>query len=133
MFIKCEIKKILEKKYYKIFIVLGILLNLCYGIYSCHRITTDEMYQHKQQILDEHGGELTKEKVNWIWKQNEKLAKLVEEGALNSEYDSSYYTGYVFGDSQIIEELYGRLVELQNYSKRIEDICQEMTQWEELL
>lgn len=132
MLIRCEFKKILRRPWFGAFILAGLILNFIFAANQCREINKDTLYAPKRQIYEEYGGILTREKINWIQNQYKALSEQVAAGEFNTDWNEKYYSGYLFGDCSILEEMYTRLTELSSYQNHRNVIRQKTEQASQL-
>ena len=132
MLILCEIKKIWKSPWFCVFILVGLVLNFALAVNQCRGITGDDLYAAKAQMYQDHGGILTREKVNWIRERYKELSGQVAAGDYDTTRNDEYYSGYLFGDCNILESMYTRLVEISEYQNHRDSTCKKLKQTAQL-
>lgn len=128
MLFLCELKKIWNRPYFRLFLLVGLVLNFALAVNHCRDITEDVLYDAKKQIFQDYGGTLTREKVNWIHDRYEELSETVALGEFDTSWSGEYYSGYLFGDCNILEQVYSRLSEISSYQSDRDSICDTLRQ-----
>lgn len=118
-----EIKKIFSKKAVCIFLAIFILLDVAkiYTIYN-ETVVNDPLFTARQSVIDEVKGTITLEKLNFIINKKRLLDDLIESKAYSTDYDSSTYSGYQFGDYRIFNDIYDELEYAYHYPREIDNV-----------
>lgn len=118
--IKYEIDKIISKSiiFFTIFIIVldGCNIMLNYNQYS------DAYYDHGfSEIYNLVKGEITADKITFVTNNKNHYDGLVREGKYSTEViDENTYTGYVFSDMIIFDQIYEEMYNCVNYQSLID-------------
>lgn len=114
-----EIKKLYDKKLLVVFVVL-LFFNMVHIISESSEVRSDS-YRGKRLIINEVEGKITQDKVDFLLDGYNKNSALVAAGEYDTEErDPNTYTGYVFGDMNMFNEIYTDLKRVYEYSNDME-------------
>lgn len=118
-----EIKKVFSKRL--IWVVLGFFLILDIAkiemLYN-DTIVKDTLSDGRRAVIDEVKGPITNEKLSFVIGKKRELDDLVENRTYKTEYDSSTYTGYQFGDSVVFDKIYDDLDYAYHYTESLNKV-----------
>lgn len=118
-----EIKKVFSKKL--IWIILGVFLILDIvkiGILYQDTIGTDTLANGRQALKNEIKGPISSENLSFVIEKKRELDAMVADRTYQTDYDSSAYTGYQFGDYIVFGEIYDEL----DYAYHYPDLLQKI-------
>lgn len=118
-----EIKKVFSKRL--IWVILGFFLLLDIvkiGMLYNDTVVKDELSNGRQAVIDEIKGPITNEKISFVIGKKRELDELVGNRTYKTEYDSSTYTGYQFGDSIVFGKIYDDLDYAYHYTESLNRI-----------
>lgn len=109
-----------------IIVILLMVINALVADYWITRSLADTTAQYIEAYDHVYGGvegTITREKLEWIVSEKERLNALVYSGEFSTEEDlAGTYTGYVYSDNNLIDELYEDIryaYEYSDYSREI--------------
>lgn len=118
-----ELKKVSSKRIVWIILGLFLLLDIVkIGMLYNDTIVKDTLADGRQAVIDEIKGAITNEKISFIIGKKRELDDLVENRTYKTEYDSSTYTGYQFGDSIVFSKIYDDLDYAYHYEELIQKV-----------
>lgn len=124
-----EIKKNYLKLYLLIFIILFLVLNAFISNTTIHRQMSGETIEYisaYNTISNYLSGLLTEEKAKFIISEKNRLNTIIQSGDYNTHYDpSNTYTGYVFSDNNLFNNLYNDISYCYNYRDYSNEIRKE--------
>lgn len=118
-----EIKKVFSKRL--IWVILGFFLLLDIvkiGMLYNDTVVKDTLSDGRQAVIDEIKGSITNEKISFVIGKKRELDELVGNRTYKTEYDSSTYTGYWFGDSIVFGKIYDDLDYAYHYTESLNRI-----------
>lgn len=118
-----EIKKLFLRKRILIILLMLIIINII-KIYDSHTIygrfsgdNTAQLESSFSEIYNDINGKMTEEKLNYIISEYKRLEKEVSDFSFSKEYDTTTYTGYIYGDFSLFKwEFFEPLNYLYNYN-----------------
>lgn len=118
-----EIKKVFSKRLIWVFLGSFLLLDIVkIGMLYNDTIVKDTLSDGRQAVIDEIKGPITNEKISFVIDKKRELDDLVENRIYKTEYDSSTYTGYQFGDSIVFDKIYDDLDYAYHYTESLNKI-----------
>lgn len=120
-----EIKKIYKNKIFLLLIALFIAFDF-FCIFATCKPYLDETYKMETALTDRFEGKLTKEKVDEITNNYNRLAVLVNNNAYNTEYSESAYTGYEYMDYNVFSKLNDELSRIYNFSAKTDEMIESI-------
>lgn len=120
---KYEIKKVFSKRL--VWIILGVFLLLDIakiGMVYHEIIGSDTLYDGRKTLKNEIKGAITNDKLSFVIEKKRELDALVADQAYRTDYDSSTYSGYQYGDHFIFDEVYDEL----DYAYHYPDLLQKV-------
>ncbi len=115
-----EIKKLYKNKIFLLLIALFIAFDF-FCVFTTCKPYLDETYKMETALTDKFEGKLTKEKVDEITNNYNRLAELVNNNAYNTEYSESTYTGYEYMDYNVFSNLNDELSRIYNFSDKTDE------------
>lgn len=116
MLLLCEIKKLWKRSLTRWFVVFAVLINCLVAVMTAREVVSDPYYIGKEYMLEEYGGRLTKDKVEWITSYYHKMEQKIQEGSYSVEKNKHTYTGYEFSDYNCILQIFERLQFMRSYN-----------------
>lgn len=106
-----EFKKYILKPSVIAFVFLFLILNICkiFEIYfylgDGRSVVSGEtnISEARRELYEKYGGKITDEKINALKKETESAQKKLEETGITNEPMEGFYTGYPFGDVQLLK------------------------------
>lgn len=92
-----------------ILILAGMALDLAVCADNAKRNTAgwgEEYYAAKDKLYSRVEGVITRENMEWIVSEHNRLAAEIAGGNFSTEYDPDTYTGHVFSDNILVGELF---------------------------
>lgn len=118
-----EIKKVFSKKLIWIILMLFLLLDIVkVGMLYQNTIGSDTLANGRQAVINEIKGPITSENLSFVIEKKRELDAMVAERTYQTNYDSSTYTGYQFGDSIVFSEIYDELNFAYHYPNLLQKI-----------
>ena len=118
-----EIKKVFSKKLIWIILMLFLLLDIVkVGMLYQNTIGSDPLANGRQAVINEIKGPITSENLSFVIEKKRELDAMVADRTYQTDYDSSTYTGYQFGDSIVFSEIYDEL----NYAYHYPNLLQKI-------
>lgn len=118
-----EIKKVFSKRLIWVFLGSFLLLDIVkIGMLYNDTIVKDTLSDGRQAVIDEIKGPIMNEKISFVIDKKRELDDLVENRTYKTEYDSSTYTGYQFGDSIVFDKIYDDLDYAYHYTESLNKI-----------
>lgn len=118
-----EIKKVFSKKLIWIILMLFLLLDIVkVGMLYQNTIGSDTLANGRQAVINEIKGPITSENLSFVIEKKRELDAMVADRTYQTDYDSSTYTGYQFGDSIVFSEIYDELDYAYHYPNLLQKI-----------
>ena len=119
--IRFEIKKIFTKS--TLVLLLILLFANTINIAVNYNQTSDEIYERGySNVYNRVKGTITNDKISFIAKNLEKMTNLVNENKYSSEeVDDDTYTGYVYGDMSVFQDIYNEMYTAALYNESISE------------
>lgn len=120
-----ELYKIINKKIVIVIVFVALLINGINCMNIVKRSNKTDIYRQSErvkQVYDKVEGQITVEKVNYIFREYERLESIVRSGDYSKEYDKNTYTGYIEADYILFMELYKDIVYVSQYAQNSEKI-----------
>lgn len=124
-----EIRKNFLRKHIIIFLLSFLTLNFIYfnitfmdnEYFFRTGIDTKRQWKGYYELHNKLDGKLTKEKINFIIEENNRLDKIISEGTYSKKYQKDSYTGYIFGDMYLINKYFYNPIKYLTYYKKNND------------
>jgi|GEM_PF-5578054 len=116
-----ELRKLYKNKIFLAVFVLFVVFDLFCIFNTCKPYFSDNTYRLELELTDQFEGEITREKINKITDNYNRLASLVDNNAFNTKYDSSTYTGYEYLDYNVFSRLNDELSRIYNFTTNIDE------------
>lgn len=118
--LKYELLKVIKSKGICIFLILLLISNLLQIIYVNKNDLHGNLYEGKTKILNKIEGKVTQKKYDWLVETYSQLKDRIDQGNYDTKNeDKSFFTGYAYGDYQIIENILKDYEYVVNYKKLI--------------
>ena len=119
--IRFEIKKIFTKS--TLVLLLILLFANTINIAVNYNQTSDEINERGySNVYNRVKGTITNDKISFIAKNLEKMTNLVNENKYSSEeVDDDTYTGYVYGDMSVFQDIYNEMYTAALYNESISE------------
>lgn len=123
-----EIKKLYKNKVFLILLILFLILDLLSIFNICKDYISDDANVYKMEIglTDTFEGKLTKEKVDLISNNYNRLSEIIDNNEYSTEYDESTYTGYQMMDYNVFSELNYELSRIYNFNNAVDEKIEEI-------
>lgn len=117
--IKYEFKKVISKNF--IFLLLLLLIINGINIFVNYNQRKDKIYDQGYSVIyNKIKGTISNEKIEFISNGLSSTSKKVNNGNYNKKKkDNSTYSGYIYGDMSIYQEIYDELYNAVTYSKTL--------------
>ena len=122
-----ECKKILMDRWFLLFVVVFLVLQVV-SIFLLHSNSyTASLSKNEKmayyELYQKTMGEITKEKIEFLIKENNRLETQVLDRTYSTEFDPDSYTGYVYSDYSMIHfHLYTPIKRLYEYNIKADEI-----------
>ena len=125
--LKWELQKSPINIWLLLLILIGMLLvNGFVATKKIHRNTaaiTDDYRRGLNNVYSIVEGSITLEKMNWIISEHNRLDNIIQKGQFSTEKDEeNTYTGYVFSDNALFEQIYEETKYAFNYEIEAQEI-----------
>ncbi|MCC8073176.1 MAG: hypothetical protein LIO62_03510 [Clostridiales bacterium] len=127
-----EIKKLYKNKLFFFLLVLFIAFDF-FCIFTTCKPYLDETYKTETELTDRFEGKLTKEKVDEITYNYNRLEELVNNNAYSAEYSESSYTGYEYMDYNVFSKLNDELSRIYNFADKTDEIIEKINSYADFL
>ncbi len=128
MLLRYEFQKVFKNKTVLLCTCLFLLLNAFFAFQSAQK-GKDVIFhenEHTEALVQSLDGTLTKEKVDFVSSEYERLASSVAAGTFSTEYDESTYSGYTYGDYNLFSLLKEELDRIYLYPQTLETAMQNL-------
>lgn len=123
-----ELKKILKLKSMWVFLTIFLFLN-AYWVREKQKTVADPISGH-EAILRQVEGKITNNKIKFVSEALTRATHMIESGkAQPGEYDSSFYTGYAYGDQYEFDVLYQALSYCYFYSSDMQTLINKVDEF----
>ena len=128
MLLRYEFQKVFKNKTVLLCTCLFLLLNAFFAFQSAQK-GKDVIFhenEHTEALVQSLDGTLTKEKVDFVSSEYERLASSVAAGTFSTEYDENTYSGYTYGDYNLFSLLKEELDRIYLYPETLETAMQNL-------